>query len=233
MFIDESGTPCPSERAFVAAAIWCLPNSKGGCQEVLRYSVDRMRFLIKERIGKLPHELKFSAGLARYADDLLSLLLDDAVLKDRSVICNEGFPLGCPIRFSSSSIICSYEVIALTGTKANRVVPDYGRTLRARVMPELLLPAIMYDGRRDIQLDIVFDESIWHTIEEPYGSNLSQLISNNRISRSLDYRKSSSIPGLQLADLIAGMIRNHLLSGGNPGSFSAIQDARIIHFSKK
>ena len=229
VFIDESGTPCPTERAFVAAAVWCLPSGEGGCQQTLRYSIDRMREFIKDRTGKHPHELRFSAGLARYADDLTSLLMTDATLKDRSIIRRDGFPLDNPLRFSTSSTICTAEIIRNSG----RIGPVFGNELRARTIPDIMHSAMMYRGRVDLRLDIVFDENIWRTVEKAYGCNLKNLIPNDRISVSVEYRKSSSVPGLQLADLVAGITRNHLLNGENSRSFRMIQDARVFHFSER
>jgi hypothetical protein len=227
VFIDESGTPVETEKLFSCGAVWASPCTWKGCQQPLRFTIDEMRKRIGQEKGRMPPEIKYHDH-SDMAEDLIEVALA-SVESDRSIV-RSGHPwAGSTIVFGTASS----HPATVKALRPQQTDSELGRQLRLTCIASLLEPFAVYSGSKEIDAAVVFDSDVWKTPIEQSDPGLVRSISNERVSLSLFYETSVSVPGLQLADLVAGMNRAFRLHSHHPRGFEFIQKRLLKHIQFK
>lgn len=227
VFIDESGTPVKSEKLFSCGAVWCMPRTWKGCQQPLRYTVDEMRKLVADTRGRMPAEIKYHDH-----SDAAENLIEHGVtcVGSDCSITQSGHPwVGSAIAFGSAYSLPATEK-ALHPDLSDSAL---GNQIRLSSVVSLLRPLIVYKCDKRIDVDIVLDSDVWRRSIEKFDPGLVGSISNSLVSATIHYEKSVSVPGLQMADLIAGMNRGFLLHEKHPKGHDFIQKRLLRHITFK
>jgi len=215
--------PWNKEPVFAAAAVWCVPVSREGYQSVLRYSVDRLRSRVQQLVGKLPLELKYSAGLRRYADGLVALAATSA-LEDRSIM-GTGLPwTGFPLRYTVSLQSPSIEGHFTIG-------PDLGNLIRARSLVAILLPLTLREGPHLLEVGVIADADVWKRSMTMVAAALENAVEERRIRLDFSCESSRRVPGLQIADLVSGITRDYHMSGHCSEAWRHIRERTVDHIT--
>jgi len=205
-----------------------------GAPKVLRSTTIELRNTLGGLIGKTPTELKYSHSAGKYVGQLLP----DAVSRasyDSTVLSSHRVWDKGSIAFTTSAVSIICESCFHRGVQSKgRPDPDFPNWLRARSVVSLLGPLFTYDSDETLEVAIVFDETIWKkSVEQFLGKNMETISDINNVSLRPVYENSKKIPGLQLADLVAGTTRDYLNDSNNGDAFDFIQRHTVHRFSKK
>ncbi|MCE5295682.1 MAG: DUF3800 domain-containing protein [Euryarchaeota archaeon] len=200
MYIDESGRPTPDQMTFAASAIYCLPNYRECAHNILGRTLEQLKDFLETETGKRPDELHFSEGSKRYAAGLCEILTSqshhDYSIRGPGVLWERD-------RIKNSHAIFTPAIEYFKDIPR----PDFGNHLRAKAIGMLLRPLIIYDGESDMHVDVILDDDIWMKSIDIIKKQLGQI--NNHVRFNYSCQKSNKIPGLQIADLCAGVVRSY------------------------
>ena len=225
-FIDESGNASAGRGLFVSSAIWCFPKMSEGHRSVLRYTIRSLKRKVKDLTGIYPDEIHYSSGLKRYADELITQCISTAF--DDESIPNIGHPWdGHPLGFTFSFKETSFESCLSLNSMDGRTSPDFGNLIRARAIADLMLPLIYFDNPESIQISLIFDSPMWKNAVSYYGRNFDKLHDIDNLRLESFYEDSSAVPGLQIADLSAGILRHHVVEGIHKESLKILLNNEI------
>lgn len=221
VFVDESGTTAETEENFTLASVWCAPTTKEGYQTVLRPTVDATRLFVKQLTGDEPKELHFAAGLKRNCDPIHERLTkcsyEDSTIFRKNLLW-PGRPLA--YRFLVSS------------PKIEAILPGYDKRLfhknfRARGIISLLMPLLLYQDNPTIEVSVILDAEIWKESIVICEECLKNGLSNGHVAVSFSCENSSRVPGLQIADIAAGIVRHHSMDTRKIYAYDEIVNATI------
>jgi hypothetical protein len=222
VFVDESGMPWDKELIFTGAAIWCVPVPREGYQSVLRFTLDRLRFVARQRTGKLPPEIKYSAGLRRCSREIMDEVLSSSS-KDHSIRKTEtpwsGPPLGCTMSVSMP-----------VAERHMSMDSDFNNILRARALLSLLRPLAVRRGSRALEVSVITDAEVWRR-SFGYLSSILSLAAAKKVRLDFSCESSRRVPGLQIADVVAGICRDYHLHGECEEEYGLVRRAMIDRIS--
>ncbi len=205
-----------------------------GAPKVLRDTVIELRNTMGTLVGKTPIELKYSHSAGKYVNQLLPQAVTRASY-DSTISSTHRVWERSPIAFTASavSVLCESCFHSVMHGKG-RPDPDFPNWLRARSVVSLLGPLFTYDSEETLEVAIVFDETVWKKAVEMYlGKDMRSLSIGHKVSLEPVYENSKKIPGLQIADLVAGTARDYLNDSNNAVAFDFIQKHLVHRLGKK
>lgn len=227
VFIDESGTTDVTESVFTTAAVWCMPSNRGGAQKVLGYTTERIKDEIKAEMGGRPNEIHHSGGLHRFSDRLLEIVhrdcYDDFSIEKRNLRLIQQ-----PIMYSCNFVNPSIEAI----------LPEYdsktyGNIVRARAIAKSLQPLFMYGGEEPIEAEVILDDKVWSKAVSMCSRPITEALNGNKVHIQFSCHDSMKIPGVQLADLAAGVSHSFQREGKERKAYELIGKRTIIHIGER
>lgn len=221
VYIDESGTTSEQEQSITLASVWCAPITKEGYLSVLKYTTDMVKNQIEKLTGKRPNEIHFASGLNRYSDSLFDTTIDSSI-EDTSIHKRDLPWIGRPIAFRTVTFSPILEA-ALPGKDKH-----FHKNLRARGIIASLMPLLMYNGDQKIEASVILDDNIWGGALEVCEDCLKKSVDHGSVALSFSCESSRRVPGLQIADLAAGIVRHHLIDGSGNKAFNMLH-AGTIH----
>jgi hypothetical protein len=223
IYIDESGTPNPQETLFATASVWCVPIRKSGYQNTFSYTVSQLRSLLKERHNKSVDEIHFQNGLTPYALELLTAA-HDLVIEDHSIDKTISPWNGHPLGYRTTE--CSPEAESiLVGNN-----PDYYNALRARSIIHMLTPLLTCRKAAQVEASIILDSEVWKKSLDLCSGQIERMLGRESVKIDFSCESSSKVPGLQIADLVAGITRKSHLFNGLEETHRLIFDKTIYRF---
>jgi len=226
VFIDESGNPFDSEIAFATAAVWCAIDAPSGREKPLESTVDSMkRYLIDDGKMRWAREIHHRGMPDDYVEYLMFMAMNRA-RTDNTILRNPIYWDRAPMRFTMS-VSNPHAVRCLN---PEMTAQGLGRFTRLSALGNLLRPFCMYQGTADIRADLILDAEVWENVIERSDPGLSRTIDNSRVNPHLYYCKSSKTPGLQIADLAAGIARQYYLKATQKAAFRLLQSNELIRF---
>jgi hypothetical protein len=218
-FIDESGNPFENEIVFSTAAAWCVVARPEGREKPLESTIDSLKqYLIDVGKGKWSREIRHHELPEDLAEYLLFLAMDKAK-SDDSISRGEAFWSGPPLTFTTTNQNPS----ALKALIPDATPQMLGNYIRLNALGNLLRPLSVYRGIGEIQIDIVLDSRVWSKCIERFDPNLKRVISGRKVERRIHYCSSAVTPGLQIADLAAGINRKYLLESKQKTGYRLLQ----------
>jgi hypothetical protein len=103
-----------------------------------------------------------------------------------------------------------------------------GGLLRLSSLGNLLRPLCTYQGADEVAADIVFDSEVWRSAIDRHDPGLEGTVNTDKVRTNLHYNKSAKTPGLQIADLAAGIVRQYHLHGNQRSAFMLLQANELI-----
>lgn len=222
IFIDESGTTSETEHNLTLASAWCVPTTKEGYQSVLRFTADEAKAEIRQTTGSWPNEIHFSSGLMRCVDTIFEKVVASSY-QDNSIHRNDLPWTGKPLAYRTVAY-CPKIEFSLKGYDKN----TFHKNLRARGIISLLMPLLSHNGRPNIEASVILDANVWGEAVSICRECLNGPLSANSVAVTFSCEDSNRVPGLQIADLAAGIVRHHLIDGTCNEAFKSL-DAGIIH----
>ncbi len=225
IYIDESGSPYKGERLFLGSAVWCAPTSNDGVQTTLRYTIDQIRSMVGKCNKKIPKEIHYSDGLRRMATEIVNLTFQKAY-EDKTIRRNDllwkNHPLANTTSFCNPRI--EWEL-----TRED----DISNRMRARMISELLQPQFTFNGKFRLDVDVVLDSECWKISVDQVAESLKRLIGENNVHIKFFCEDSKKVPGLQLADVFAGVSRHYRLERDVGEAFELINGKSIFHVGSR
>ncbi len=186
--------------------------------KALKPTVSKMRDALNSTSGHHVSEIRYSHGAGTYAEFLLSIGLaevrsDDTVSGD----AEDWFPRG--LAFTTATVDrASERCLSVRGRDSWRPNPDMGNIIRARTIAMLLGPLIRYGCA--YELGLIMDGANWKPgVEAHFGRNLERLFAGSGTTCQAEYCDSRRTPGLQMADLVAGILRDYTITGRRESAF--------------
>jgi hypothetical protein len=223
VFIDESGTPNSQETLFSTASVWCVPIRKCGYQNAFSYTVSQLKSLLREQYNKSVNEIHFQDGLTAHSLELISathhLVMEDHSI-DKTISPWNGHPL------AYRTTVCSPEAESiLVGNN-----PDYYNALRARSIMQMLTPLLTCRKAAQIEASIILDSEVWKKSLELCSDQIERMVGRESVRIDFSCESSNKVPGLQIADLVAGITRKSHLVNGLEEAHRLIFDKTIHRF---
>jgi hypothetical protein len=211
-----------NESVFTVGSVWCCPETTKGIQNTLRHTIDETRRVVGQYKGKEPHEIHHSGGLGTISNQLLEKAIE-ASHSDRSINRGEGTVLKEPLCWRVVEYSPAFEHhLAHNGEPC-------GNQIRARAIISCLRPIINYTGASKIELGVVLDSEIWMRAVDLCKEKIEESVHENVTSISYEFEKSSRIPGLQMADLISGVVRHHFLNQSEKEAYDIMKKHSFEH----
>ncbi len=206
---------------FLGSAVWCAPTSNDGIQSTLRYTVDQIRSLVGKSNRKMPREIHYSDGLRRKATEIVSTTFQKAY-EDNSIrkkdLLWQNHPLASTTSFFNPQI--EWELAK---------EDDISNRMRARMISEMLQPLFTFNSGFRLDVDVVLDSECWKISLDHVAESLKRLTSENNVHLKFFCEDSKKIPGLQLADVFAGVSRHYRLERYVGEAFEIINSKSIFH----
>lgn len=206
---------------FLGSAVWCAPTSNDGIQSTLRYTVDQIRSLVGKCNRKMPREIHYSDGLRRKATEIVSTTFQKAY-EDNSIrkkdLLWQNHPLASTTSFFNPQI--EWDLVK---------EDDISNRMRARMISEMLQPLFTFSGGFRLDVDVVLDSECWKISVDHVAESLKRLTSENNVHLKFFCEDSKKIPGLQLADVFAGVSRHYRLERDVGEAFDIINSKSIFH----
>lgn len=222
IFVDESGTTSETEHNITLASVWCAPLTKEGYQSALKFTVDEVKAEINQTIGSWPKEIHFSRGLRRHADALFEKAIASSC--QDTTIYKKDLPWnGRPLAFRTAAC-CPRIESTLPGYDKK----TFHKNLRARGVISLLMPLLAHSGNPKIEASVILDAEVWNDAVSICEACLKGPLDANSVTVTFSCESSRRVPGLQIADLTAGVFRHHLIDGSYEKAM-ALLDAGTIH----
>ena len=220
IFIDESGNPFENEIAFSTAAVWCAVERPEGREKPLKPTIDSLIQYLRD-YGRIAwtREIHHRELPDEYSEYLLFLAID-AARSDNTILRDGTFWDGAPIMFS----IATDNPCAVKAFNPEMTRQILGNRSRLNALGNLLRPLCIYDGNEDIRVDIILDAEVWKNCINKYDRRLENTINNERIHPEIYFCRSSNTPGLQIADLVAGINRRFILHSRQKIGYRLIQN---------
>lgn len=224
VYIDESGNPFANEIAFSTAAAWCAIGKDAGREKPLESTVDSMKqYLIDDGKFKWAREIHHRGMPDDYVEFLIFLAVNKA-RTDETILGESFYWDRSPLRFTMN-VGNPHAIECLNpGMNAQRL----GNFMRLSAIGNLLRPFCTYQGTQELRTEIVLDAEVWESVIERYDPGLRRMIDNARIKPVIHYCKSAKTPGLQIADLAAGIIRQYLLKSTQKAAYRLLQSNELI-----
>lgn len=203
IYIDESGNPSDGSY-YVVAAAWCI-SGRNDPTEVLRPTVDRLIAIAESQLeqsrdipeiksSKLPTEVINTTG-----GSLNSVEYDDQTVEHTSL----PWQISYPIRFSIHSTNPEIGTGVLSDLFGNFDKSVFAiKTLSLGTVLNPLFQEGIVDNSFIDDVKVILDANPWQRPSEKMEAMLERLgVPMSTIS--FETRDSSSVPGLQIADLAA------------------------------
>ncbi|MDH4123321.1 MAG: DUF3800 domain-containing protein [Thermoplasmata archaeon] len=224
IFIDESGNPFANEIAFSTAAVWCVQAPSSRRDKPLSSTVDSLKqYLIDDHKVKWAREIHHRGMPDEFAEFLLFMAMNKA--RTDPTIQKEGcFWDRSPVRFTMSiDNPCAFKLL-------NPEIDSQklGNLIRLSALGNLLRPLCICQNTEKILADIILDAEIWKSAIDRYDPYLKRTIDNPSIETRLYYSKSAKTPGLQIADLAAGIIRQHHLKSTQNAGYKLLLSNELV-----
>lgn len=204
------------------ASAWCAPITREGYQSVLKFSADEVKTEISKMSGSWPKEIHFASGLRRHGNTLFEKAIVSS-LQDTTIHKN-GLPWnGWPLAFRTVAYCPEVESILPGYDKRT-----FHKNLRARGIISLLMPLILYNGNLRIEASVILDTEIWKDAVSICEARLKGPLRTSSVELAFSCENSDRVPGLQIADLAAGIFRHYLIDGSCEKAFSLL-NAGTIH----
>jgi len=225
IFVDESGDSCPTQRLFSVGAVWCSPRSLSN-QHTLGFTHKALMAKALALTGNHNRkELSHSEGLALHDDDLF-YEMSLKVPVDASVNQKDKPWTGFPLKFTTSIAHPTLETRMSSSREA-------GNQIRARCLMQVLHPLTVYRGNAKIEAEVVLDDVVWAKAVAYCGDDFESPRIAKNLSFHFTYEKSLRIPGLQVADLVAGMNRHYCLTAENQSAHAFVDQNTLRHLEVK
>lgn len=224
VYIDESGNPFENEIAFSTAAVWCVVEKPEGREKPLKPTVDSMKQYLRDH-GKM--EWAQEIHHHRLPDEYSEYLLFQAISlsrRDRTILREGVFWERSPIAFTIA-IDNPRSVKAFDHSMTQQVL---GNRTRLSALGNLLRPLSLYEGPERIRAELILDSEVWKKCVERYDSGLKGIVGNQRIDPAIHFCRSSITPGLQIADLAAGINRQFIINSRQESGYRLLQ-ANILN----
>lgn len=219
VFIDESGNPFQDEYTFSSGAVWCAVERSEGREKPLESTIDSIRQYLREsgkaRWAREIHHLDLPDDCAEY---LLFLAIERSRY-DRTIIRDESFFKISPIAFTYNADNPRAIKILNPGMDERML----GNTCRLNALGNLLRPLCGYRGEASLYVDIILDSEVWRSCIERYDPLLRNTINNARICQRIYCSRSKKTPGLQIADIVAGINRQYTMNSRQIIGFRLLQ----------
>lgn len=224
VFVDESGNPFENEIAFSTAAVWCVVEKPEGREKPLKPTVDSMRQYLRD-YGKM--EWAQEIHHHRLPDEYSEYLLFQAISlsrRDRTIMREGIFWERSPIAFT----ITIDNPRAIKAFNYGMTQQILGNRTRLSALGNLLRPLSIYEGSDSVQVELILDAEVWKKCIEKYDAGLKRTIGNQRIDPAIHFCRSSITPGLQIADLAAGINRQFTIHAKQESGYRLLQ-ANILN----
>jgi hypothetical protein len=224
VYIDESGNPFENEIAFSTAAVWCVVEKPEGREKPLKPTVDSMKQYLRDH-GKM--EWAQEIHHHRLPDEYSEYLLFQAISlsrRDRTILREGIFWERSPVAFTMA-IDNPRAVKAFDHSMTQQVL---GNRTRLGALGNLLRPLSIYEGPEHIRAELILDSEVWKKCVERYDAGLKKTIGNQRIDPAIHFCRSSITPGLQIADLAAGINRQFIINARQESGYRLLQ-ANILN----
>lgn len=86
---------------------------------------------------------------------------------------------------------------------------DFPNVLRARAISSLLQPLLNYNGSIGLDVSIILDSDCWKKSLSYCSDAIEEALRYSDVTISFSCENSKKAPGLQIADLIAGISKNY------------------------
>lgn len=226
-FIDESGTTDVTETVFTTAAVWCMPSNRDGVQKVLNYTAECIKNEIKDEMGEIPKEIHHSKGLHRFSDRLLEIA-HEKCFEDYSIEKRDMRLIQQPIMYNYNIVNPSVESV-LPGYDSK----SYGNDARVRAIARSLQPLFLYGGEEPIEAEVILDDEVWSKAVSLCSPPITKALNGNNVKVHFSCYDSAKIPGIQLADIAAGVLRRFQKYGEERKAYEIIGKRTITHIGKR
>lgn len=224
VFIDESGNPFENEIVFSTAAVWCVVDTPQGREKPLKPTVDSMRQYLRD-YGKM--EWAKEIHHHRLPDEYSEYLLFQAISLSRrdETVMREGiFWEKSPIMFT----VATDNPRAVKAFDQDISQQILGNRTRLNALGNILRPLSFYEGAKSVKVELILDAEVWKKCIERYDIGLERTIGNRLIIPAIHFCRSSITPGLQIADLVAGINRQYIIRARQESGYRIIQ-ANILN----
>lgn len=204
---------------FSTAAAWCVVDRREERGGAFESTVDSMKqYLVEMDKRKWAKEIRHHELPDDLAEYLLFLAVDKA--KSDCTISNEKtYWEGPPLTFTTTNQNPS-ALRHLFPEMSSHLMGNY---IRLSTLANLLRPISLYKGKDEIRVEIVLDSRVWSKCIEKYDPNLKRTIGSKKVHRRIRYSNSAVTPGLQIADLAAGINRKYLLGSVQRNGYRLLQ----------
>ena len=229
VFIDESGNPFEGEIVFSTAAAWCVVERREERGGALESTVDSMKqYLVEMGKREWAKEIRHHEMPDDLAEYLLFLAIDKAK-SDCTISRKEIYWNGPPLTFTTASQNPSALRYLFPEMNSHLL----GNYIRLSTLGNLLRPFSVYGGKDEIQVEIVLDSRVWSKSIEKYDPDLKRTVGSRKIHRRIRYSNSAVTPGLQIADLAAGINRKFHLGSSQRNGYRLLQSNALNALSLK
>lgn len=211
-----------NESVFTVGSVWCCPATTKGVQNTLRYTIDETRRAVSRFKGKEPKEIHHSDGLGSISHELLSVAME-ASHSDHSIFRGENSILREPLCWRVVDCSPAFEHHLSHGGE------PCGNHIRARAIVSSLRPILNFNGGCKIEIGVVLDSYVWKKAVELCADKINDLVHEDCINISFEFEKSSRIPGLQMADLISGVVRHNYWDQSEKEAFNIVKKHSFDH----
>ncbi len=196
-------------------------------QKVLRYTTDCIKYRIQEEMGSWPSEIHHSDGLHRLSDDLLAVACGEC-FNDFSIEKRNLRLIQQPIMYNCATLNPMIEA-----TLPEYDSKTYGNSARARAIAAILQPLFVCGDEGRIETEIILDDKVWSKPVSMCSKSITETLERNNVHVQFFCHDSAKIPGLQLADLTAGVIHSFQVSGREREAHELIKDRFIAHIGAR
>lgn len=165
--------------------------------------------------------------MKRYADDLISVL-ESGCYSDKAIVRNVRYWAGLPVTYTMATFHPNIEYGIVRKDSSN-----FDRLMRSRAIVSLLRPLFLYQGEIEYDVSVILDDNIWKQTIEHCGCDIEGKLEENRIKIDFSIVPSRKAYGLQLADLIVGVVKDYCQSGLCEKAFSKIAGNTIYHIGRR
>ena len=224
VYIDESGNPFENEIAFSTAAAWCTVERNAGREKPLESTIDSMKqYLIDDGKFKWAKEIHHRGMPDDYVEFLIFLAVNKARTDD-TILQDQVYWDRSPLRFTMNA--GNPHAIECLNPEMNP--QRLGNFMRLSAIGNLLRPFSTYQGTEELMTEIVLDAEVWESVIERYDPGLRRMIGNARVKSEIHYCRSAKTPGLQIADLAAGIVRQYLLKSTQKAAYRLLLSNELI-----
>lgn len=191
----------------------------------MRYTQDQVRLKIEELAGKMPGEIHYSNGLRRYSKEIMNTVYQKT-LEDDSIVKKDYLWARHPV--ASSISVFKPEIEHNISPSA-----DFPNILRARTLVALLMPLLSYQDGKALDVSVILDADCWKKGLGLCSAKLVEICKASNIAISFSCEASNRVPGLQIADLFAGVTRDYYGSSTSIEPYEISTKHRVTQVGQK